>query len=67
MKLKEALNRCKEGWINVKEYSAKQKVYRLLLKKKKEDWGDKLLEEMNMNRSEWKFWILVNENRKSRA
>ena len=66
IQLKEKLRKCKRGNLEVEEYRKERKAYRNWLEKKKSEWNEKILEEVEKDKSEKSFWKIVNEGRKER-
>ena len=66
MKLKEKLRKCKNGDLEVEEYRQEKKTYKNWIERKKSEWNEKMLEEIENDKSEKSFWKAVNEGRKER-
>lgn len=64
--VKKLLKRCRKKGEGQKEYYEARKEYKQLIKKKIEEEGEKMLKEIEEDRSEKKFWEMVNQNRKKR-
>ena len=62
MELRGLLRECKRGTKNVKEYTNKKKEYREWIKKKKIEWNERIIEEIERVKSVKNFWRVVNEN-----
>ena len=67
IQLKEKLRKCKRGNLEMEEYRKERKAYRSWLEKKKSEWNEKILEEVEKDKSEKSFWKVVNEGRKERT
>ena len=67
LQLKEKLKRCKRGILEVEEYMQEKKTYRNWIDKKKNEWNEKILEEIEKDKSEKNFWKAVNEGRKEKS
>ena len=67
IQLKEMLRRCKRGNLGVKEYRKERKAYRNRIEKNKNEWNEKILEEIEKDKSEKNFWKVLNEGRKERT
>ena len=58
--MNEKLRRCKMGNLEVEEYRKERKAYRNWIAKKKSEWNEKILEEIEKDKSEKNFWKVVN-------
>ena len=61
MHLKEKLRKCKNGDLEVEEYRQENKIYKNWIERKKNEWNEKILEEIENDKSEKNFWKVVNE------
>ena len=59
------MRRCKSGILEVEEYRQEKKAYRNWIDKKKNEWNEKILEDIEKDKSEKNFWKVVNEGRKN--
>ena len=66
IQLKEKLRRCKSGNLEVEEYRKERKAYRNWIEKKKSEWNEKILEDIEKDKIEKNFWKVVNVGRKER-
>ena len=66
MDLKRTLKDCKRGVLSVKEYTEKKKEYREWIKKKKKEWNERIVEEIEGDRSVKNFCGIVNEQKKGK-
>ncbi|XP_025262551.1 golgin subfamily A member 6-like protein 22 [Camponotus floridanus] len=64
--LKNLLKLCKKEGKGQKRFYEARKEYKKLLKEKLEKEGEKIIEEMRRDKTEKKFWEIVNQNRNGR-
>lgn len=64
--LKKLLKLCKKEGKGQKRFYEASKEYKKLLKEKLEKEGEEMIEEMRKDKTENKFWEIVNQNRKRR-
>ena len=55
LQLKEKLRRCKRGTLEVEEYRQEKKAYKNWIDKKKNEWNEKILEDIENDKSEKNF------------